>query len=231
MADRWHRLREHSAACPLRTLTSAAYSSSRVRRSPAPCSGDFGSSTPTRGRRRPWPRRSTPRAIGRASAGSALGRRACTAPSSRLGEEFPSQILIWEVKTVRQIVRGSIGGDRVRIRLANTFGDAPLVVGAAHSLCAMATSESIPAPDRTADLLRFTERSRIPPGSHCAQRSDSARRATPGRAGGQPLLPGAQRPPQPSTASPSRRITCPITATSPPRRRCRLKRRCSPGYS
>ncbi|MDB4893205.1 MAG: lysophospholipase, partial [Gemmatimonadetes bacterium] len=35
-------------------------------------------------------------------------------------------------QTVRLIVRTSIGGDRVRIRLSNEYGDRPLVIGAAH---------------------------------------------------------------------------------------------------
>jgi lysophospholipase L1-like esterase len=35
-------------------------------------------------------------------------------------------------QTLRQIVHTSIGGDEVRVRISNTFGAAPLVVGAAH---------------------------------------------------------------------------------------------------
>jgi len=35
-------------------------------------------------------------------------------------------------QTVRLIVRTSIGGDRVRIRLSNEYGDRPLTIGAAH---------------------------------------------------------------------------------------------------
>jgi lysophospholipase L1-like esterase len=35
-------------------------------------------------------------------------------------------------QTLRQIVRTSIGGERVRVVLANTFGTAPLAIGAAH---------------------------------------------------------------------------------------------------
>ena len=35
-------------------------------------------------------------------------------------------------QTVRLIVRTSIGGDNVRIRLSNEYGDRPLVIGAAH---------------------------------------------------------------------------------------------------
>lgn len=35
-------------------------------------------------------------------------------------------------RTLRLIVRASVGGDRVRIRLSNEYGDRPLVIGAAH---------------------------------------------------------------------------------------------------
>ena len=35
-------------------------------------------------------------------------------------------------QTLRQIVHTSVGGDRARVRLANTFGTVPLLVGAAH---------------------------------------------------------------------------------------------------
>ena len=35
-------------------------------------------------------------------------------------------------QTVRMIARGSIAGSRVRVRLANAFGSAPVALGAAH---------------------------------------------------------------------------------------------------
>ncbi|HEY3178987.1 MAG TPA: GDSL-type esterase/lipase family protein [Casimicrobiaceae bacterium] len=35
-------------------------------------------------------------------------------------------------QTLREIVHTSIGGDQLRVRIANTFGTAPLVIGAAH---------------------------------------------------------------------------------------------------
>jgi lysophospholipase L1-like esterase len=53
-------------------------------------------------------------------------------PSPGFGEEFPSQIFELGQRTLRQIVRLSVGGERVRIRLANTFGDEPIVVGTAR---------------------------------------------------------------------------------------------------
>ena len=49
-------------------------------------------------------------------------------------------------QTIRQIVRISIGGTRVRVALTNTFGTAPLEIGAAH----VALRDEGPAIDRSA---------------------------------------------------------------------------------
>ena len=35
-------------------------------------------------------------------------------------------------RTVRQIVRATLGGERVRIRLTNEYGERPLIIGSAH---------------------------------------------------------------------------------------------------
>ena len=35
-------------------------------------------------------------------------------------------------RTIRQIVRTTLGGDRLRIRFTNEYGERPLVIGAAH---------------------------------------------------------------------------------------------------
>lgn len=35
-------------------------------------------------------------------------------------------------RTIRQIVRTTLGGDRLRIRFTNEFGERPLVIGAAR---------------------------------------------------------------------------------------------------
>ena len=51
-------------------------------------------------------------------------------------------------QTLRQIVRASIGGDRVRVVLTNAFGTAPLVVGAAHIALRERESAIVPASDR-----------------------------------------------------------------------------------
>ena len=129
MADRWHRQPEHSRDVSATTLTrrqlvvaGATMSgallwrgSSTLARQATPIASPVDAT-------RDW---QSERWVGTWAAG-------VHRPSPGMGEEFPSQIFDLEGKTVRQIVRGSIGGDRARIRLANTFGDAPLVVGAGH---------------------------------------------------------------------------------------------------
>lgn len=42
------------------------------------------------------------------------------------------RIPVYINRTIRQIVHTTLGGDRVRIRLTNEFGERPLVIGAAH---------------------------------------------------------------------------------------------------
>ena len=86
------------------------------------------------------------------------------APSAGFGEEFPSQFFEFDNQTVRQIVRTSVGGDQVRVRLANTFGDAPLVIGAARLALRDADERIDPASDR---LLTFSGSPSItiPPGA------------------------------------------------------------------
>ena len=85
-------------------------------------------------------------------------------PSAGFGEEFPSQIFEFDNQTVRQIVRVSIGGDQVRVRLANTFGDVPLPIGAARLALRDGEERIDPASDR---VLTFSGRPAItiPPGA------------------------------------------------------------------
>ncbi len=52
-------------------------------------------------------------------------------------------------QTVRMIVHTSLGGSRVRIRLENSFGAAPVVVGTAHVALRNTDSGILPASDRT----------------------------------------------------------------------------------
>lgn len=52
--------------------------------------------------------------------------------SPGMGEEFPSQIFDLGGLTLRQIVRLSLGGEQVRVRLSNIYGEQPVTIGAAH---------------------------------------------------------------------------------------------------
>src|SRR6266545_5531966 len=44
----------------------------------------------------------------------------------------PTNVATFEDQTIRQVVRVSVGGDTLRVRLSNEFGGRPLVIGAAH---------------------------------------------------------------------------------------------------
>lgn len=57
--------------------------------------------------------------------------RAMHVPHQGTGDDLPNQLFALGDRTLRQIVRLSVGGEQVRIRLSNVFGDNPLVVGAA----------------------------------------------------------------------------------------------------
>lgn len=86
------------------------------------------------------------------------------APSAGFGEAFPSQFFEFDKQTVRQIVRTSIAGDQVRVRLANTFGDVPLVIGAARLALRDVEERIVPTSDR---VLTFSGSPSItiPPGA------------------------------------------------------------------
>ncbi len=51
-------------------------------------------------------------------------------------------------QTVRMIARASIGGRRLRIKLENAFGSAPVMIGAAHIALRAKDSEIVPGSDR-----------------------------------------------------------------------------------
>ena len=67
-------------------------------------------------------------------------------------------------QTIRQIVRVSIGGKRLRVRLSNAFGSSPLVIGAAHVALRSTDAAIAPGSDR---VLRFggAPSTKIPPGA------------------------------------------------------------------
>jgi lysophospholipase L1-like esterase len=61
-------------------------------------------------------------------------------------------------QTLREIVHTSVGGNQVRVRIANTFGSAPLVIGEAHVAVSSSGSSIIPGTDR---VLTFGGRSSV----------------------------------------------------------------------
>jgi len=61
-------------------------------------------------------------------------------------------------QTLREVVRTSVGGDQVRVRIANTFGTAPLVIGAAHVAVSAGGAAIVPGTDRA---LTFGGRSSV----------------------------------------------------------------------
>lgn len=67
-------------------------------------------------------------------------------------------------QTIRQIVRVSIGGKRLRVRLSNLFGRDPLVIGAAHVALRSTDAAIAPGSDR---VLKFSgsPSTKIPPGA------------------------------------------------------------------
>jgi lysophospholipase L1-like esterase len=67
-------------------------------------------------------------------------------------------------QTIRQIVRVSIGGKRVRVRLSNAYGTSPLTIGAAHVALRSAGSTIAAGSDR---MLTFNglPSTMIPPGA------------------------------------------------------------------
>lgn len=68
--------------------------------------------------------------------------------SEGFGEEFPSQILELDKQTLRQFVRASAGGEQVRVRLSNLFGEKPVTIGAAHIALANEDEQIEPGSDR-----------------------------------------------------------------------------------
>jgi lysophospholipase L1-like esterase len=61
-------------------------------------------------------------------------------------------------QTLRLIVHTSIGGDEVRVRISNTFGTAPLVIGAARVALRRSGASIVPETDRA---LTFSRQSSI----------------------------------------------------------------------
>lgn len=74
-------------------------------------------------------------------------------------------------QTIRLIVHTSVGGKKVRIRIANTFGDQPVLIGAAHIARRASEADIEPGSDRT---LRFHGRPSVTIPSRAMVVSDPA---------------------------------------------------------
>ena len=70
---------------------------------------------------------------------------------------------VFENQTIRMIVRPTIDGERVRIRLSNAFGTSALKIGAAHIAIAAQDSKIVPESDHTLTFGGASSIS-IPPG-------------------------------------------------------------------
>lgn len=65
---------------------------------------------------------------------------------------LPKSLQAYSNQSLRLIVHTSAGGSKVRIKISNTYGDAPLLIGGAHIARRAAAAEIDPGSDRT---LRF----------------------------------------------------------------------------
>lgn len=77
---------------------------------------------------------------------------------------LPAGIVQYSNQTLREIVRTSVGGDQVRVRIANTFGTDTLFIGAAHIAVSSSGSKIVPGTDRVLTFSGKTSVS-IPPGA------------------------------------------------------------------
>lgn len=68
-----------------------------------------------------------------------------TAPQAAM----PGRVQTFHNQTLRLIAHISAGGKRVRIKISNTFGDRPLLIGAAHVARQAGEADIEPASDRT----------------------------------------------------------------------------------
>ena len=122
-----------------------------------------------------WSTRESPlhlRDRGRGPPGRGRSGRRCARPGgeiirrvvvSRPHQPLPAGIAQYSNQTLREIVHASIGGDHVRVRIANTFGTEPLVIGAASIAVSRAGSRSFRAPSGL--LLSVAKRPSVPPGA------------------------------------------------------------------
>jgi len=71
---------------------------------------------------------------------------------------LPANVAQYSNQTLREIVRTSVGGDHVRVRITNTFGTETLVIGAAHIAVSRSGSKIVPGTDRA---LTFSGRTSV----------------------------------------------------------------------
>lgn len=74
--------------------------------------------------------------------------RPATPPGAAQTAKQPPAAAGFQNQTVRMILRTSIGGDRLRIRLSNAFGSGPVTVGAARVALHAEGSRIVPGSDR-----------------------------------------------------------------------------------
>ena len=95
-------------------------------------------------------------------------------------------------QTVRMIVRTSIAGKRLRVRLTNAFGSMPVAVGTAHLAIRAKESAIVPDSDRKLELQRQAGM-HAGTGRRVDQRSGGTHRGAGHGARGEPLLPRRDR--------------------------------------
>jgi lysophospholipase L1-like esterase len=79
-------------------------------------------------------------------------------------EGFPDSAIALNDQTLRQVVRLGLGGDQIRVRLSNTFGDTPVAIGDAQ--VALRVSEATTVADSTFPITFAGNTSvSIPPGA------------------------------------------------------------------
>jgi lysophospholipase L1-like esterase len=83
----------------------------------------------------------------RAFADEEQGRAAASWSTGHI-HPVPASVARYQDQTLREIVHTSIGGDRFRIRFANTFGSDTLHIGAAHVAVPNSGSSIVPGTDR-----------------------------------------------------------------------------------
>ncbi|MEO7362876.1 MAG: SGNH/GDSL hydrolase family protein [Gemmatimonadaceae bacterium] len=91
--------------------------------------------------------------IGKSGDGASMAWFATWAPSQSATAARPAldsldRVPSYTNATIRQIIRTSIGGDRVRIHISNEYGDRPLIIGGAHVALRQSGSTIVSGSDR-----------------------------------------------------------------------------------